>query len=259
MRKYAWCMAVMACMLIGSTCTVHAENKEYTGAASFDGKAIRQDFTQKDILNEIGSMEPGDTVTVNLALRNDSGDATDWYMTNTAKSLEYSQSQAKNGAYTYELAYTDGAGKTTVLYSSDTVGAEAVSKTRAAGGEIGLNEAVAGMKEYFYLDSIAPSGSGRISLKVSLDGETQGNGYQESLAQLQMNFAVEKGTGGSGGEGGGPGSAPSDSAVYSPGAVKTGDNARIVFWSLLALISGLALMICVLVIFRREKGESRYE
>ena len=32
---------------------------------------------------------------------------------------------------------------------------------------------------------------GSISLVVSLDGETQGNDYQDTLADLQMNFAVE--------------------------------------------------------------------
>ena len=29
-------------------------------------------------------------------------------------------------------------------------------------------------------------------LRVQLDGETQGNDYQDTLARLQMNFAVEK-------------------------------------------------------------------
>lgn len=29
-------------------------------------------------------------------------------------------------------------------------------------------------------------------MTVALDGETQGNGYQDTLAKLQMNFAVEK-------------------------------------------------------------------
>ena len=33
--------------------------------------------------------------------------------------------------------------------------------------------------------------SGTVTLKVSLDGETQGNSYQDSLADLRMRFAVE--------------------------------------------------------------------
>ena len=32
---------------------------------------------------------------------------------------------------------------------------------------------------------------GIITLEVALDGETQGNSYQDTLADLQMNFAVE--------------------------------------------------------------------
>lgn len=260
MRKKAWCLAVMACMLIGSTCTVHAEDKAYEGTANFDGKTIQSDFTQQDILNEIGSMEPGDSVQISLNLKNTSGKSTDWYMTNTARSLEYSQSRAQNGAYSYLLTYTAPGGGVTTLYDSDTVGGDIASRT----ADIGLNEAVASMQEYFFLSNIPSSGSGKVVLKVSLDGETQGNSYQDSLAKLQLNFAVElresgggsgSRSGGSGGSGGG--GTPSGSAVYSPGAVQTGDNAQIVLWSTIGLGAGLALLIFALVSHRREQKEAQ--
>ncbi len=262
MRKKAWCLAVTACMLIGSTCTVHAEDKAYEGTANFDGRAIQSDFTQQDILNEIGSMEPGDSVQINLNLKNTSGKTTDWYMTNTASSLEYSQSRAKDGAYTYLLTYTAPGGAMTTLYDSDTVGGDTAA--RAAAQEIGLNEAVASMQEYFYLGTLSSSDAGRIMLKVSLDGETQGNSYQDSLAKLQMNFAVElrengggggSRSGGSGGSGGG--GTPSGSAVYSPGAVQTGDNAQIVLWSTVGLAAGLILLVFAVISHRREQKEAQ--
>ena len=41
------------------------------------------------------------------------------------------------------------------------------------------------------LDTLAKGDKGRITLEVELDGETQGNDYQNTLADLQMNFAVE--------------------------------------------------------------------
>ena len=43
-----------------------------------------------------------------------------------------------------------------------------------------------------------------VTLKVVLDGETQGNTYQNTLASLQMNFAVEKTGTVPGPDGGGP-------------------------------------------------------
>ena len=84
------------------------------------------------------------------------------------------------------LSYKDHNGEETLLFSSDTVGGENIS----AGGE-GLHEATGALEDYFYLDTLTTGQVGSISLVVSLDGETQGNDYQDTLADLQMNFAVE--------------------------------------------------------------------
>ena len=101
-------------------------------------------------------------------------------------------------------------------------------------------------------------------LKVSLDGETQGNSYQDSLAKLQMNFAVElrengggggSRSGGSGGSGGG--GTTSASSVYYPGAVQTGDNAQIVLWSTVGLAAGLILLVFAVISHRREQKEAQ--
>ena len=86
-----------------------------------------------------------------------------------------------------DRTYTDSNGVSTDLYSSDTVGGE-----EAAGGEEGLHEIANTPGEYFYLERLQQGETGRVTLWMRVDGETQGNGYQETLAHLQMNFAVEE-------------------------------------------------------------------
>ena len=125
------------------------------------------------------------------------------------------------------------------------------------------------LKEFFYLDRLDSGSTGKVSLTIALDGETNGNGYQNTLARLQMAFAVEPvsggGRGGSGGSGGGSGSGDSDgggggvpggasSVAFSLGAVQTGDANNLMLWSALALGAGLFLMIYAFICFRKERG-----
>lgn len=267
MRKKSVCLALVMCMMAGTTLTANAEH--YTGSdgwkAQFTGKGIEQNFAVSDLSEAIYGLQPGDSITIQLKLENQADRAADWYMTNEATSLEDSQSSANGGAYTYELTYTDQAGAVTTLYSSENVGGE---KNNAAGE--GLHEATNSLEEFFYLDRLASKESGTVELTVALDGETQGNGYQNTLAKLQMGFAAAPvagdggGSGGGSGSGGGGGSDPDGgtpsvppTAVYSVGAVQTGDTNQILGWSALALVCGLGLMIFALV--RKEKGEKDHE
>ena len=198
---------------------------------------------------------------LSLALVNGDSQGTDWYMTNEVlSSLEDSQGVAQGGAYTYTLTYRNGAGEEATLYSSENVGGE---KSSAAGE--GLHEVTDNMDEFFYLDRLASGENGQIGLKVALDGETQGNGYQNTLAKLQLAFAVEPvaGGGGNGGSGGGddgntprtpPPSTPTSSTVYQVGSVQTGDASHILLWSAIALGAGLILTIIAITRLRQEKG-----
>ena len=150
---------------------------------------MESNFRTADMDDAVSGLQPGDTITFELDLKNENSTATDWYMTN--KVLYSLEDRSANrgtagGAYTYVLSYRDHNGEETLLFSSDTVGGENIS----AGGE-GLHEATGALEDYFYLDTLTTGQVGSISLVVSLDGETQGNDYQDTLADLQMNFAVE--------------------------------------------------------------------
>lgn len=190
MKKRITCLLAALALALGTGTAAYAE--DFTGspdwAVTFDGKKMESNFKSSELAEEIYQIQPGDTMAVQIQIQNAGEKDTDWYMTNEIlRSLEDSQSVASGGAYAYILTYTDRKGTETVLYTSEAVGGEG-----EAGGKEGLYQATDSLGEYFFLDSLANGESGTVRLTVGLDGETQGNAYQDTLAQLQMNFAVEE-------------------------------------------------------------------
>lgn len=270
-RPRLLCMALAALMIFGNGATALAE--EYEGGdwnVEFTGEGMVSNFSSADISDAVYSLQPGDSVTISLDLENKSGRATEWYMTNRVlSSLEDHSDQARGGAYAYRLAYTGQDGEETVFFDSSTIGGE---KSAAAG--VGLHEAVEDMDEYFRLDTLTPGERGTVTLSVALDGETQGNDYQNTLADLSMSFAVDtlvptadddpgkdRNPGGPGQDGGQPGqpggqAQPGSGAYsYSTGGVKTGDSSNLALWSCVAFGSGALLLVMALLGLRRSRKE----
>lgn len=270
-----WCLAIAAVMFGMNEASVYAE--DYTGGqgwkVEFTGSGLESSFTSSDISDAVYALQPGDSVTLSLTLENGDSQGTDWYMSNEVlSSLEDSQKMARGGAYTYRLAYTGSSGEERILYSSENVGGEKDSDA----GE-GLHEATDSLEEFFYLDRLVPGGDGIVTLKVELDGETQGNTYQNTLASLQMNFAVEKASvvsesgGGNGtpgnqanptgvnNQGNPPASRTPASGAYTLNSVKTGDPFHMLLWSAVALASGMALLLFAVLYIKNRKGEERSE
>lgn len=225
-------------------------NVSFTAANEMDS-----DYTASDVSNAVYGMQPGDDMEIRLNLRNDNAAAANWYMTNEVlQSLEETAgSSASGGAYEYELIYTAPDGAEEILFTSDTVGGE------STGDRVGLHGATSGLEDYFYLDTLAPGQQGLITLRVALDGETQGNAYQNTLASLQMNFAVDTtteytntvrevveegnpGEGNPGGTGDGTGNGSGGSGNRT-GIVRTSDENSLVPFFVAAGISGLLLLL----------------
>ena len=179
-----------ACMLfiLGSISTVYAdENSTAAGSCSFTGKEMVSSFDSNKLAVSVSEMQPGDEVTFSVNIKNDSDISTKWYMSNDVlSSLEDAQSVAANGGYSYILTFVGPDGKEDTIYSSTSVGGE---KPTTAGE--GLKEATNSLDNFFYLKTLEPGESGNVKLLVGLDGESQGNVYQDTLAKLMMNFAVE--------------------------------------------------------------------
>lgn len=150
-----------------------------------DDKLV-SNFKSSAIADAVVNLQPGDDITFTIKLLNDSTKTIDWYMLNEiVKSLEDS-SKASGGAYAYHLEYTDSKGNPDTIYDSDKVGGE-----RKGSEPVGLHEVDSALKSYIALETMKPGKSGTLVLKVSLDGESQGNSYQNTLAQLRLRFAVE--------------------------------------------------------------------
>ena len=112
----------------------------------FDGNKIESTFSTKDIDFTASSMQPGDTMEIEINLENTSTIKTKWYMTNEVLStLEQSASAAQGGVYTYRLSYVNPEGEETVLYNSDTVAGENTGKDA-------LQNVTSSLEDYFYMD-----------------------------------------------------------------------------------------------------------
>ena len=262
--------------LVAFSFAIPAQAETYYGDENWKVAFTSEDkmessFSTADINDVIGGMQPGDNVIITLNLKNENRTITDWYMRNEVLySLEdrSTNKETSGGAYTYRLVYTDKDGEVNTLFDSDTVGGESADDTISRRGE-GLKSATNALKDYFYLDTLAKGAGGVVTLEVALDGETQGNHYQDTLADLQMDFAVElrdTPRGGGGGGGGTPDTPGTPNTPDTPGSttsrtgvVRTGDDNQIVLFSVISGVTGLLLLLyCIynLRAYRKRREEA---
>jgi hypothetical protein len=195
-------------------------------------------------------------------LYNNSSNTTYFYLTTSIlQSLEDS-SNASNGAYTFSLIYQSANGTQTVLYSNDTVGGENTENG------VGLNQVkLTDTDSYVYLDSLAAGGTGKVLLNITLDGNTQDNSYMNTLAKLQLRFAVENAAQ----------TTTSYENRYTPGEVvtiknpdtivtileeltplapKTGDVLIPMLLAMAAFAGGLVLLVWAIILMKKKNVEA---
>lgn len=258
MRKRVFGLLLAGMLAFGlSAVPAHAEDLQGGKGwkVSFDGSDMESNFKSKDLTEAAQGLQPGDSITFTVSLQNSYSKATDWWMTNEVLESFEDASIANGGAYTYILTYADKDGEENVLYSSESVGGEDTQ-----GGE-GLHKATGALEDYFYLDTLAKGAKGTVTLKVALDGETQGNDYQDTLANLRMNFAVEINDDGdttnnnpSDGDGSGRRRSP-NSNPGSGEVVKTGDSTDILPYVLMMAASGAVVLIFAIITFKKNKED----
>lgn len=263
---------LLAVLLLAEGGALTARAEDYTGGegwqVTFTGDQMKSSFQSSELSDAASALQPGDQITFQIALKNEDSGSTDWYMSNEVlASLEDSQRVAQGGAYTYILTYRNAADEETVLYSSENVGGE---RRVQPSGE-GLHEATDSLEQFFYLDTLQTAQDGLITLKICLDGETQGNAYQDTLAKLQMNFAVEKAVVRRRDRDSERDSEESyesrenesdhdevsqddEERIYTTRKVRTGDEAPLFVWSLIALCSGLGLSLFVIFAAKKKTG-----
>lgn len=261
MNKRILSVICLLCLIFSISAAAYAESKETTiGTVWFnaDGKTMSNDFqknltdttVESQLIKRMKEMQPGDKVKFVINLRNDYSKSTNWYMTSKiVSSLE--EGTARDGAYTYRLWYKNNtSGKETEIFNSNRVGGDSSS---------GLMEINKALKEdydkngekYFYLDNLSRGQGGQIFLNIELDGETQGNAYQDRLADLKMNFAVQVAEQ----------SGTTTSTTSSRSAPKTGDEHNLLPYYIAMIISGLLFLYFALDsytdrLYKKGRGKS---
>ena len=187
-RNFIIAFLMAMTMVMAAPYAAFAEGYSETDATcTFDGKAISSNFESSDLATFMSHLEPGDTLDYEVTYTNKSGKTTEWYMLNDAlETLEESKDVAENGGYTYVLKNIGPNGTETVYFDNSEVGGE--NKT---GGLEGLKQATNATKDYFFIQQLKPGQSGRTSLHVELDGETQVNDYMDTKGVVRLAYAVE--------------------------------------------------------------------
>lgn len=258
--KKLLCLAAVCVFSFGMTTTVMADTIPASTSVTYDGKTLSNEKT--DLTEIIKNVQPGDTASISVDLYNNSSNSTYYYLTTSiVKSLEESSS-ASNGAYTFSLVYQNADGSETVLYNNDTVGGENTTNG------VGLKQVqITDSDSYVYLDGIPAGGKGKILLNITLDGNTQDNSYMNTLAELQLRFAVENA----------PTTTTRYEDRYTPGEVvtvknpdtivtileelvplapKTGDVMIPMVISMVAFAGGLALLVWAIILMKKKNEEA---
>ena len=230
MKKFIVTLCAV-CLVLALGITAMAASRSVTGDVTFDGKKLVTDYTNADFVNAALSLPPGDDLTYTITLTNAHNAETEWWMYNKVLQSFEANSIANGGAYSYKLEYT-GPNNSRTIYDSETVGGE-------GGGNAGLTAATSALKDYFVLGTLKKGESATVKLRVLLDGETQGNTYQDTLADLNMRFAVE--------------------LVPTQDVVKTGDETVILPYVIAAAVSGALLMVIAVarVKARKQRGKGK--
>ena len=197
-------------------------NPRFTDASmvTFDGKGM-SNFG--GTVNVNSDFQPGDDMMITITLNNACDTASDWYMSNEVVKV-FETAQAKDGSYTYRLDYSGPDGSRTI-FSSDYIGGDS---------EVGLQDTTLGLRNYFYLGKLPAHSTAAVTLYVAIDGETQNNSYFNTLAHVNMRFAVEK---------------PGSGSRIIP---KTSENGDMYIWGGATL--GCAVLAALLLITDRKRN-----
>ncbi|MBR2696663.1 MAG: LPXTG cell wall anchor domain-containing protein [Parasporobacterium sp.] len=185
-----------------------------------------------DMINEF--MEPGDTATFTINLRNDNKETADFWMDRrTIESLEVwgGNPLMTGGGYSYELSYV-GPGGERLLFSTMNIDGENFNH----GVTPDIITKKIDRESYVYLDTYATGQGGQLILKISLDGESQGNDYQDTGANLAISFAVE--------------------IPQKDNPAKTGDTNRLLPYFIAMFAAGLVILaVAIFMVVKRKKDK----
>jgi len=233
MKKRLFGFLLVGIILIGLVPSALADVKDGYVTFTQNAKMVEENF---DVYQVFDGLEPGDSRTYTVHIKNAYPSTTRWYMSNEVlKSLE--ENGISGGSYKYTLTYTNPGNKVTVLYpktETDKMIGNNEELGSTDGGRVGLKEATEDLEKFFLLDTLNPNETGLVTLTVMFEGETDDNSYQNTMAQIKMNFAAEI--------------VPTGSN-RTVRAVKTGDENNLVPYYIGMIVAGLLFLYLALDAF----------
>ena len=162
--------------------TAHAETlKIEPWDVTYTGSSMKSNYDPAKAV--IKDTMPGDTIEYTVNYINDSkSDATFYMSADVIKTLEEG-SIATGGSYTYKITCSE---MEEPLFDSETIGGD-----ENASAVVGLNQVNGNEGSYFSLGSLEVGKSGQVTVKVTLDGNSQTNNYMSTLAELEIKFGAE--------------------------------------------------------------------
>lgn len=230
---------VFILVILMGLCPLTVMAEEYDSADNWtviinaDGE-MESNFSSS-ISELFAEMQPDDKMVVKITVENQNDEAFDVYMSNKVLQSLEDGTKASGGAYTYVLQYTGpGDSSPTDIFNSDTVGGTKGNDSQVDQPE-GMHEATSALEGFFLLDDLDSGEKGVVTLTVTLEGETQGNSYQNTRGDIQISFAAVQ--------------------RASTPPPNTGYESRLLPMYIIMFVSGTALLIVLITSFRRRNKE----
>ena len=240
MRKITTLLLALVMMLMMSQAVFAQDRNAGGGDFVFDGTDLTWDNSSGSIQEALTGLQPGDTVKIRINYENSSSEETDWYLRNEVLKTLEDASSAAGGGYSYKLTNHGATGTLEIFDSSAVGGDDAYEPGGIAKGLKAATEAT-DMADFFYIDTLNAGGSGYTELTVGLDGESQANVYENTLAELQLEYAVEV-------------AETEDVINYIHTNVDTGDTTNIIL-PVTVFFGALLLFVLAVLSYRKDRKD----
>ncbi len=241
-------LAAAASVLLATAVPCTALAAHLTGASNWSATynssgRMEETYNAQEYVDQVGNLQPGDDITFEVSAIHDNETSADWYVSNDViKSLEeQALNDAEGSNYEYLLTW-QGPKESRTLYDSQAVGGD---------DSDGLNEATEAMEDFIFLENMSKGQTGKVTIKVTLDGETEGNAYFDTLAKLKVRFAVEpvepeKKT---------TSRTTTNTVTNNRELVRTGDDTKLFPFYVAMFVSGVLLLALAIISLRERRKE----
>ena len=240
MKKITTVLLTLVMILMMGQAAFAQDRTANGGDFVFDGDELAWDEASGSIQEALRGLQPGDTVKIRINYKNESGEKTDWYLRNEVLKTLEDASNAAGGGYSYKLTNHGATGTLEIFDSKAVGGSDAYEPSGIAKGLKAATDATE-MEDFFYIDTLEADGSGYTELTVGLDGESQANVYENTAAELQLEYAVEVDQG-------------EDVYKYIHRKVDTGDTTNIMLTAGI-FVGALVLLVLAVLSYRRDRKD----